>query len=351
MSFLEIENLHVNLGEFYLKGVSLSLDRGNYLAIMGPTGAGKTIFLESVIGFYRPDRGIIRLKGRDITNELPEKRGIGIVYQDCALLPHLTVYDNIAYGLKKKTRNGIREKVGEMAGGLHIDHILHRKPANLSGGEQQRVALARALVVEPRLLLMDEPFSALDPGTRRKTRKLLRRIIQKQNTTVIHITHDLDDAWALADTAAFFRDGRLSQFGTLGEVFNRPTSQFIADFVGVTILHGKAVERKNGQTCLAVNGFQMFSLDDAEPGADVRVAVRPENISISRNRPDKISTQNIIPGILEYIDQDGNFCSLGIRAEKTLFTVLVTNNALEQLEVDRDDQVFALIKSANVRIV
>ena len=168
MSLLAIQDLHIDLGEFYLKGISLSLERGDYLVIIGPTGAGKTILLESIIGFWRPDRGRIYLEGRDITDEPPEKRRIGIVYQDYALLPNFSVFKNIAYGLKKRQKQGVGEKVQAMAASLRIDHLLHRRPATLSGGEQQRVALARALIVEPRLLLMDEPFSALDPQTRRE---------------------------------------------------------------------------------------------------------------------------------------------------------------------------------------
>ncbi|MBW1759339.1 MAG: ATP-binding cassette domain-containing protein, partial [Deltaproteobacteria bacterium] len=154
MSFLTIEDLHLNLGEFFLQEVFLSLQKGDYLAVLGPTGAGKTILLESIIGFWKPNKGQIYLEGENITGLLPEKRRIGIVYQDYALLPHFTVFKNIAYGLEKKEKKKetLGEKVREMAAALRIDHLLHRKPATLAGGEQQRVALARALIVEPRLL-------------------------------------------------------------------------------------------------------------------------------------------------------------------------------------------------------
>ena len=166
MSFLRVEDMHIDLGEFSLKGVSLEFGRGEYLTVMGPTGAGKTILLECIIGFYRPLKGRVFLDGRDITDDPPEKRRIGIVYQDYALLPHKNVFSNIEYGLKKVDRDKAsrRSKILSMAESLNIGHVLHRKPPTLSGGEQQRVALARALVVEPRLLLMGRAPVRLGPA-------------------------------------------------------------------------------------------------------------------------------------------------------------------------------------------
>ncbi len=352
MSFLRIENLHINLGEFYLNDISLSIDRGDYLVIIGPTGAGKTILLESIIGFWPPDRGQIYLEGKDITNDLPEKRRIGIVYQDYALLPHFTVFKNIAYGLKKIEKPGrIREKVEEMAVSLHIDHLLHRKPTTLSGGEQQRVALGRSLIVEPKLLLMDEPFSALDPMTRRETRQLLQQAVKKKNTTVIHISHDLDETWSLANKAAVFKDGKLLQFGALNEVFTRPESRFVADFVGATILTGNVVD--NGQdTCtIAFDGFSLKSTDEAQPGTQVNVALRPENIIVSKKNPEEISVQNVLKSKLEEIVNEGKTSFLFLKLHHTKLKVLVTNNAVEQLKIKEGDNLYVLIKSANVRIV
>ncbi|MFO7885447.1 MAG: ATP-binding cassette domain-containing protein [Desulfobacteraceae bacterium] len=352
MSFLRIEDLHINLGEFYLKNIFLTMEKGDYLMIIGPTGAGKTILLESIIGFSSPDRGKIYLEDRDITNELPEKRHIGIVYQDYALLPHFTVYKNIAYGLKKIEKPGcIKEKVNDMAQSLHIDHLLHRKPETLSGGEQQRVALARSLVVEPRLLLMDEPFSALDPQTRRQTRKLLKQAVKKKKTTVVHISHDLDDAWSLASKVAVFREGRLLQFGDLDEVFNRPGSRFIADFVDVTVLKGIAVENGKDVSTIAFDGFKLQRIDEAEPGTEVKVALRPENIILSRRHPEEMSVQNVLKSELEEIVNEGKTSMIFLKYKNTKFRVLVTNNAVDQLRLKPGDTLYALIKSANVRII
>lgn len=351
MNLLEIEDLHINLGEFYLEGVSFSLEKGDYLNIIGPTGAGKTILLESIIGFWQPDKGRIYLEGKDITDELPERRRIGIVYQDYALLPHFTVFKNIAYGLKKTEKRGIDGKVKAMAASLHIDHLLHRKPDTLSGGEQQRVALARALAVKPRLLLMDEPFSALDPQTRKEARRLLRRAIQERGTTVIHITHDLDDAWALANRVAVFREGKLLQFGSLEEVFNRPVSEFIADFVGANILDGRVTKRSDGLSTVSVNGFHLLSLDEARVGSNVKVSIRPENIVVVKDALDRDPGQNLLETTLKEIVNEGNTCLLHLQSKETRINVLVANNALERLALKEGDLVYALIRQDNVRIV
>ncbi len=230
---LEIENLCVDLGEFKLNGVSLKADRGDYIVIIGPTGSGKSIVLETVAGFYKPIRGKIRLEGRDITFLPIEKRNVSIVYQDHALFPHMSVFENIAYGLKKKERNSsiVREEVRKIAKILGISHLLHRKPDTLSGGEQQRVAIARALVVKPKLLLMDEPFSALDVKTRENLRKLVKKAVKKYDTTVLHVTHDFEDVFSLANEVAVMKDGEIVQTGRPEEIFSRPLNDFVADFV------------------------------------------------------------------------------------------------------------------------
>jgi len=351
MNLLDIEDLHINLGEFYLEGVSFSLEKGDYLNIIGPTGAGKTILLESIIGFWQPDKGRIYLEDKDITDELPERRRIGIVYQDYALLPHFTVFENIAYGLKKIEKKGIDAKVKALAISLHIDHLLHRKPDTLSGGEQQRVALARALAVKPRLLLMDEPFSALDPQTRKEARRLLKKAIQERGTTVIHITHDLDDAWALANRVGIFREGKLLQFGTLEDVFNRPGSEFIADFVGANILEGEVKASGAGGSTVGVNGFNLVCSGEAKVGSAVRVAIRPENIVVTKESPATPSASNALTAVLEGVVNEGQTCVLQLRSRKSVLNVLVANNAVERLDLREGDDVYAMIRHDNVKIV
>ncbi len=351
MSFLSVRDLHINLGEFYLNGVSFDLDRGDYLTVIGPTGSGKTILLESLIGFWMPDRGDIYLEGQNITTELPEKRQIGIVYQDYALLPHFTVYQNIEYGLKKRNSHGMKEKIHEISAALSIDHLLHRKPTTLSGGEQQRVALARALVVEPKMLLMDEPFSALDPQTRRDTRELLKNVMRNRNTTVMHVTHDLIDAWTLANKVAIIRDGHLLQFGSINEVFTRPQTSFIADFVGATLMEGTIDAYDEGVTVVNVNGVAIKTNDPGNIGDSVMLAVRPEDIIISKESSLLSSAQNHICVTLSKVTYEGRTSLLSLSAGEMLLDALVTSQSLERLGLALGDKVYAMIKSANVRVV
>jgi len=348
VSFLRIEDLHLNLGEFRLDGIDLELEKGDYLCIIGPTGAGKTILLESVIGFWAPDRGRIFLDGTEITHARPERRHIGIVYQSYALLPHFTVFQNIAYGLKKRQKSGIESAVRQMAESLNIDHLLQRKPATLSGGEQQRVALARALAVKPALLLMDEPFSALDPRTRHRARELMRKAVQGQETTVIHITHDLDDVWTLADKAAVFHDGRCRQFGPADEVLDRPADPFVADFVGTNLLEGAVLERNGDRSLVGVNGFAIYSRDGAEVGKSVQLAIRPENIRIIRTPP---ADSDCLAVTIESVAREAKACVLQVRASETCLSVVAAHQTVQRLDLHPGDQVYARIEKENVCIV
>ncbi len=353
MSFLRVGDLHINLGEFSLKGVSFEFGRGEYLTFMGPTGAGKTILLECIIGFYQPEKGRIFLDGRDITEDPPEKRRIGIVYQDYALMPHMNVFENIEYGLKKidHDKESRRAKIQGMAESLNIGHILHRKPTTLSGGEQQRVALSRALVVDPRLLLMDEPLSALDPQTRHTTRALLRRIMRDRDITVLHITHDMDDVWALADKVAVMRDGRLAQLGTMDQVFNRPCSRFIADFVGATVYEGRTLQSLNGMSRVEVHGLELVTTDPVQPDEDVRVALRPENVMIFKERPENVSVRNLVEATLDDYYQEGMLFHLSFRVGEVCIPAVITANAFQELDLKRQTTSFLGVQAANVKII
>lgn len=352
MSFLEVRQLSIRLGAFFLDDVSLSLGSDEYLAVIGPTGAGKTILLECIIGFYQPDAGSIFLEGRDITHDRPEDRRIGIVYQDYALLPNLNVFANIAYGLKKQLRDKaeVKQKVLEMAESLHISHILTRHPETLSGGEQQRVALARSLVVEPKLLLMDEPLSALDPRTRREIRTLLRTIIARTHTSIIHITHDLDDAWALADKVAFFSGGQLRQMGSLEDIFHRPATSQIADFVGVSRFPGKVVDSDDNGSVIRVDELILHSVDPAPIGSNVYVALRPEAVRVYLREPRPCEGGTTLFCKLTGMETECNMHHLVFQAGKTQIPVLMTTNALTKLEPHVDDTFFVQLDGEAVRL-
>jgi ABC-type sugar transport system ATPase subunit len=232
---LRLRDVSVLLGDFRLKKISLHVKDGEYMVLLGPTGTGKTVLLETIAGMHQIKSGSIFIHGMDATRLPPEKRNLGIVYQDYALFPHLTVRKNIAFGLQMqgKRGSGIVEAVEEMADFLAISEILDRRPANLSGGERQRVALARALVLEPYVLLLDEPLSALDRSTRDRLRRELKRIHQKLGVTILHITHDLTEAFFLADHLAVMKDGSILQQDTPENALKRPANRVVAELLGI----------------------------------------------------------------------------------------------------------------------
>ena len=347
---LEIEDLNVDLGEFKLIDVNLKVKRREYVTIIGPTGSGKSILLETVAGFYRPLRGRIKIEGRDVTNLPPEKRCVSIVCQDYALFPHMSVFDNIAYGLRKreKDKSVIEREVRKVTEVLGISHLLHRKPETLSGGEQQRVAIARALVVKPKLLLMDEPFSALDVKTRENLRKLVKKAVEEYETTVLQVTHDFDDVFSLADRVVVMKDGRVMQIGKPEDVFSKPTNDFVADFVGTNILNGNVIGEEKGLTLIRVGNHILYSTDRAE--GDVRISIRPEDIVIS-NEPLTSSAKNVIRCKVEEIKRGTNLVWLVLNCDGLRFKAVVTPSSLESMNIDVGKDVFASFKAVNVRIV
>ena len=230
---LDIRNIDCRLGNFWLKDINLHIDEGSYFILLGPSGAGKTILFETIAGLVTPRSGSMLLNGNDITKKGIQHRDIGFVFQDGAVFPHLSVRDNIAYALRKKKirKAEMRRRVNAIAEELSIGHLLGRKPGSLSGGERQRVAVARTLVLQPQCLLLDEPLSSLDIQLREGIRNLLRNINRK-GMTIMHITHDFREAFALADHIAIIDRGRIIQSGTPREIYDRPGSAFVASFTG-----------------------------------------------------------------------------------------------------------------------
>lgn len=231
---LSVKNISLSLGDLAIRNVSFDVLPGQYFVLLGASGAGKSVLLEIIAGLVQPDSGQLFLDGMDITNEKIQKRKIAMVFQSSTLFPHMTVFDNIAYPLRcSNTRHLLRRRIAELADDFAIEPLLNRKPITLSGGESQRVCLARAVASEPKCLLLDEPISSLDVSSRTQMCSLLRRIVTKNNLKIIHVTHDYSEAVSLGSHIAVLENGQIAQTGTVDEVFQKPKSEFIAQFVGI----------------------------------------------------------------------------------------------------------------------
>ncbi len=274
-AFLELRRLTKRFGDHAaVRDLSLSVPRGSLLALLGPSGSGKTTTLRLLAGFEVPDSGSVVVEGHDMTELPPAARRFGMVFQHYALFPHLNVFENVAFGLSG--RGDVADRVRTMLELVDLPGFGSRTVDQLSGGQQQRVALARALAPEPRLLLLDEPLSNLDPALRDRTRRELRSALRKVGITSVLVTHDQDEAFALGDLVAVLRDGELHQVGTPPDVYERPATEFVATFVGrAGVLRGEVVE--DGRVRVAGGPvWTVTSPTPLEPGQAVQVIVRPE---------------------------------------------------------------------------
>ncbi len=346
---LRVSGLCVDLGEFHLREIDLDVASGDYFVILGPSGAGKTVLLEAIAGLQPVGKGQIVVDNEDVTEEQPEHRGIGFVYQDYVLFPHLNVAHNIAFGLKLRRmgRQVVEERVVSISRLLGIAHLLHRSPETLSGGEQQRVALARALVVGPRLLLLDEPLSALDPETRQGLQRELMRVHQELGTTTLHVTHDFEEAVALGDRIAVLNRGRVVQVGSPEDIFRRPNSKLVARFVGVrNIFRGEVHVEADGFATLSVDGMSISVVTEVEGPA--HGSIRPEEIVISRELL-RSSARNCFHGHIVSIEDRGTVVYVTVRTPPD-FVCIATRRSLEEMELREGMEVYIAFKASAVHV-
>ncbi len=346
---IEVKKLCVNLGDFVLKNVTLNIEEGEYFIILGPTGAGKTVLLESIAGLYPVMSGGIWLRGKEVTRVEPEKRRISIVYQDHALFPHLSVKDNIVFGLRmnKATTDQQRARLKWATNLLGIRKLLHRRPDTLSGGEKQKVALARAIVTQPELLLVDEPLSALDPETRESIQQELRQLHRALGITILHVTHDFEEAIALGNRIAVIGEGRLMQVGTPEEIFRHPNSEFVARFAMTrNIFRGKAERKPSGETVFKVDGAEFIIANDTV--GTHHASIRPEDILIS-SKPIHSSARNSFPGTITSILDKGSTLYVTVSIPPEL-SCLVTRHSLEEMELHEGKKVFLTFKASSIHL-
>jgi len=285
---LEIQSLGKRFGsQLVLDDVSLSVGRGEFFSLIGSSGCGKTTLLRCLAGFVTPDRGTIHIDGNDILPLPPNRRPVNMVFQSYALFPHMSVEDNIAFGLRREglPRDVIRRRVGEALDLIRMQNLRRRRPSQLSGGQKQRVALARAVVKRPRLLLLDEPLSALDKKLRESTRLELVEIQQQIGITFILVTHDQEEALTMSSRIGVMSDGKLLQVGTPSDIYERPQSRFVADFIGsVTLFDGVVDHILPGSVrldCETLSAVVATGGPKVAKGEKMTLAVRPEAIAIA----------------------------------------------------------------------
>ncbi len=327
MTFLEVENLQKRFAHTTaVEHVQLEVTRGEFVSLLGPSGCGKTTTLRIIAGFESPSSGAIRLDGVDITHKPPNQRHVGMVFQSYALFPNMTVAQNIGFGLKvaKKPAAEIKHRVDEMLNLIKLPALGHRYPYQLSGGQQQRVALARALAIQPQMLLLDEPLSALDAKIRVVLRNEIRSIQRKLGITTIYVTHDQEEALSLSDRVVVMNEGRVEQIGTPFEIYNFPRTAFVASFVGtLNILRGQVADPAHGK--IVVDGQEVIAsrgLEHARVGDVCSVALRPEIVSLGEAGGD----ENRMQGTVEDVNFLGSIVRIRVRFKDNVISLDTFNN-------------------------
>ena len=346
---IEIKDLNVKLGDFLLKDTTFDVQDGEYFVLLGPTGSGKTVLLESIAGLNPIRSGQIRINGRDVTHLNLEKRNIGFAFQDYTLYRHLSVRDNISFGLqwRRKTRREIEDAIDRVVKLLDITHLLKRRPWSLSGGESQKIALARALAIKPDLLLLDEPLSAVDPEMREATERELKEIHNRLRLTTIHVTHDFEEAITLGDRIAVIGEGRIIQIGTPEQIFRHPTSEFVARFVMTrNIFEGEVSDNSEGQSVFSVDGTKLAVVTTLR--GKLHASIRPEDILISREPPHS-STFNSLQGTITRIADRGSVTYLTVNVPPE-FICLILHRSLAEIGLEEKQKVFITLKASAVNI-
>jgi len=352
---LELESLTVAAGGFRLHEVQLSVAEGECHAVLGPSGSGKSTLLKAVLGLLAPERGCVRLDGRDITRLPVEQRGLGYVPQQLGLFPHLTVRDNLCYSARARRLpepqfRPLLEKLVSVTG---IGPLLDRFPSTLSGGERQRVGLVRALVSQPRVVLLDEPFSALHASLRRELWWLVRELQRQQRLSVLLVTHDLNEAFFLADRVTVLLEGRVVQQGDKTAVFGKPVAPEVARFLGVeTLVPGRVLHVVDGLATVEVGPgrTRLVALAPSEPGPHVLISIRGEDVVLQREEGRPSSARNRLKARVVSVRPGTPLACVELDAGFPLYA-FITGPALEELDLRPGATVHAHIKATAVHLI
>lgn len=354
---IRLEAVSVKVGGFALEQVSLEVPSSGYGLVIGPTGSGKTTLLEAIAGQVRLTGGRILLRGEDVTRAPPEARRVGFVYQQYHLFPHFTVRENIGYGVRGQ-ESGVRgQRVAELAEMLGLTALLDRGVHGLSGGEQQRIALARALAPRPSILLLDEPFAAVDPATRRALRRELGVLHEKEGVTTLQVTHDFEDAMRLGDVVAVLSGGRIAQSGSPETVFRYPNSPFVAEFTGTgTVLKG-GVERIGppvaGEKEFAAR-FRSGRLSlevVAEREGDAYAVLRPADLLLSKDRSSGPAPRNRLAATVVRVEHGSAVAQVYLDVAGTALVAAVTAATAEEMSLSPGDPIVVAIKATAIHLI
>jgi len=347
---LRLINVCRRLGDFALTDINLEVSDGQYYVLLGRSGAGKTQLLELIAGLENPDSGNITLDEEDITRQRIQDRRIGIVFQDYAVFPHMTVFGNIAYPLKarKEDKKLIAEKVERASIAMNINHLLERNTEKLSGGELQRVALARTLITSPRLLLLDEPLSSLDTSLKDDLKRLLRNL-NKAGQTIIHVTHDYGDAISLAKRVGVIHNGKIIQEGSVDEVFNNPSNRFVARYAGIRNFFKVDIIRENGLSFGVTDRNIRFKLNGVTTGGDNLLLIRNDSLTITNEMPDDTNL-NVFKGKITGIIRSESGMELSIDTGD-LFYVNARTSEMERLGLTEGKEVWISFPAKDIVVI
>jgi spermidine/putrescine transport system ATP-binding protein len=336
---IEIEHVTKRFGSYVaVKDMNLSIRKGEFFSMLGPSGCGKTTTLRMVAGFDHPSEGEIYLANVPIARVPPYKRPVNTVFQSYALFPHLSVWDNVAYGLKRKKvpEAELKMRVGEILSMVEMDKMSLRKPSQLSGGQQQRVALARALVNRPTVLLLDEPLGALDAKLRKAMQLELKKLQSEVGITFIYVTHDQEEALTMSDRIAVMSQGVVEQIGAPDKIYENPESAFVANFIGVSNVYParvKAIDRGVAE-CVTDKGLRVFvssrGHDDVTVGAEVGIVIRPEKFFLTEDQKGQSGDrENVFGGVIKAVVYVGSVTQFVVSVEGKHLAQVLRQNLVE----------------------